>query len=102
MCGNYPTIKKSEEMMITTWMRRIFALPSAARSGKCGKTPGRNTHNPQPSPGNNKPLNVRVRIALLVFALMIVYALFSAIFSGSGGETIPCPPPTAGQYPDCH
>ncbi len=54
----------------------------------------------QPSPGNNKPLNVRVRVALLVFALTIVYALFFGTIPGSG-EPIPCPPPTEGQYPIC-
>jgi hypothetical protein len=82
--------------MITILMRLIFALPSAIRT-RVGRISGGSARTQQPE--DSKPGSVR--FFLLVILLIVVYAVLFAIAVRRGGEPIPCPPPSEGQYPYC-
>jgi hypothetical protein len=97
LCGNIPTIKESEAMMITTWMRRVLALPSAVRGGMDRKISRRRA---QRSPGSDTLRGVRLFVVVLL--LVIVYAVLFARAVRRGGGPIPCPPPSEGLYAYCH
>jgi hypothetical protein len=83
--------------MITILMRLIFARPSAIKT-RMGRTSGGSARTQQPE--DSKPGSVRLSVLVVLF--VIVYALLFGIAVRHGGEPVPCPPPSEGQYPFCH